>query len=181
MSSNIYLVPYWIYESLKRHKIPLTDLTNIGKIRRVLSMNDLLGLEKLQGERETVFGCQAGSGTFQYEWSQTAKSQEDLDFIHHQLFPLLKTPLQEEEVKERLFSDSYVIENKKPYEVLALEDRALAIVLYPGSFKGVTGQSTQLDLIRSTLKQLYVYEKHTSVAKLPLTRRYLELLSVQKH
>lgn len=182
MHSNIYLVPSWIYETLSRHQLRLVDLLSINKVRTILSMNDLLELNALQSCANHVFGTRdIGGHSFLYEWSSTALTEEDKRYVNSKLSPLASDPLPLTSIKERLFSEAEPSGDRRAFQVLPLEDRALAVVLQPGYFSDTRVRSQRFAVTREVLKQLYVYEKHTTVTALPLTLSYLGHLSEQAH
>lgn len=180
MHSNIYLVPSWIHETLARHQLKLVDLLSIHKVRAILSMNDLLELNALQSCAHHVFGTRdIGGSTILYEWSSTALTEEDKRYVNSNLSPLASDPFHLSSIRERLFSETPVSEGERAFQVLPLEDRALAVVLYPGFFSDTRVRNQRFAVTREVLKQLYVYEKHSTVAALPLNLSYLGYLSEQ--
>lgn len=182
MHSNIYLIPPWISDALKRHKLQLVDLLDIRKMRRILSMNDLLAVEALQTFNQHVFGCEAGSGSLMYEWLVSAADRkDDVSFVNTVLTPLAKEKAQHDTIKERLFSGVATSDKEQSFEIVPLDTRGIGVVIAPGFFSTGNLGERQFALIRAVLKQLYVYEKQSVVASLTLYLKYLELLSVQRH
>ena len=176
--NTIYLIPHWVKESLVRHGLKIGDVLNFAKIRPLLSMNDLLSIEALQSFGQDVTGMRRDFGnSILYEWLCTAASDKDKEYIKDQIEPLSQDPFQRDTVKQRLFSEAPASADGQAYEVLPLEDIGLGVVIYPGFFTGSRGNELHLPVLRDILKQLYVYEEHSTVAATPLTLRYLELLS----
>lgn len=176
MHNCVYLIPSWIADTLKRHGMSMGDILNFSKIKPVLSMNDLLSLEATQRFFEQVTGVRE-SQSILYEWISTANDVDKL-YITSQLEPLSADQFQRDTVQQRLFteSDSAPV-NATPFEVVPLADLALGVIVTPGAFAGMKAHEHHLTVLRTVLKQLYVYEKHSPVAASPLYLRYLELLA----
>lgn len=175
MRHCVYVIPSWIADTLKRHNLQLVDLLNFGKVKPILSMNDLLSVEAAQSFFETVTGVRE-SQSILYEWHCTANDVDKV-YIKTQVEPLSKDQFQRDTVQARLFTVTEGPGDTNPFEVVPLADLAIGVVIKPGAFAGAVGSEQHLSVIRAVLKQLYVYEKHGSVAASPLYLRYLELLA----
>jgi hypothetical protein len=181
MHGNIFLLPSWTVNTLHRRGLKAADILNFSRIRPIFSVNDLAGLQVLQKFGDEVVGAKDLAGcSLEYPWSQTCATEEDRKFLKEQLTPLFGDPYHQGVLIERLFSEGDTASSEKPFEVVPLGDDALAVVLYPGAFTPTNAPRQHFNVIRALLKQLYVYEEHTTVAATPLSLRYLELLSLRK-
>ena len=186
---NIVLIPYWIQETLQRHQLPLSACLDLGKLRPLLAMNDLIAFYALQEQFETVLGTKYIGNCLTWIWADTIPNDNGSlkDFLWKQLNPLSEDPSFELDVKSRLFnSDSRMSEYKNAFITydlpafvggLASGQNNVGVVIYPGFFTVENGKEYQLPLIREILKLLYVYQSSHEVAKTPLYKRYLELLA----
>jgi hypothetical protein len=114
-----------------------------------------------------------------YEWYLSA-SEAQKAMLDLQIEPLAKDQSFSDSLRSRfLESDPSMARREVPYEVIELEDRALAVVMYPGFF-AADRYDQQFQIVRALLRKLYVYEQPTVVNGTPLFRRYLELLSLRK-
>ncbi len=176
ISNSIYIIPHWVVGALKRHGLATADILNYSKLKPILSMNDLLSIEAAQSFYEHILGVRE-SQSILYEWISTANDQDKV-LIETQLGPLSKDKFQQDTVFDRLFTDIESLGDATPFEVVPLSNLAIGVIVYPGHFTAAKARDHHLAVCRAILKQLYVYEKHASVAASPLTLRYLELLSL---
>jgi len=179
MRNNIYILPYWVMDVLKRNGLKHIDVLNFAKLRPILSMNDLASIQACQSFGEDLTGMRDGiSGSIVYEWYSSADDALK-DSLRRQIEPLAADQALRDTVKERLNLGDYDRPRDSLFEVLALEDKAVGIVVYPGVFSGNTFDR-QFDIVRALLRLLYVYEQPTDVTGTSLFRRYLDLLSSRK-
>lgn len=180
MSSKLILIPHWVDEALHRHGMSTSEILNFSKVRTVLSMSDLVSVMALQSFADKIVGPGGVvRDSITYEWTASASSEEDKEFLTKQMWPLAGDEHQRDLVSGQLFSEESSSGYKQAYKVVALDDKAIGVIIYPGFFTEARAADHHLNVIRDVLKQLYVYEEHSSVAATPLTLRYLELLSDQ--
>lgn len=185
MVHNVYLVPHWIVEALHRNDLSVGDLLDFPKIKPILSMNDLLSVVALQSFGEMVVGSRdivAGASSVFCEWmTSCAGSKEMTEWIDRNLCPFEHDVVTRASVQTRLLTKPELpAKGDKAFEVLPLQDKALAVVLYPGFFHESTGADLQFNLISTVLKQLYVYESQAVVNDSAIFRRYLGHLLRQR-
>lgn len=179
MKSNTYLLPFWIMDLIQKHGLRQSDVLDFTKIQPKLSISDLASVQALQSYGETVIGQRdIVSGSILYEWYSTA-SEAQRTMLDLQVEPLSKDQSFSNDLRSRFESDPSMARREVPYEVIELEDRALAVVMYPGFF-ATDRYDQQFQIVRALLRKLYVYEQPTVVNGTPLFRRYLELLSLRK-
>lgn len=184
MHANMLLLPPWVVASLKRHDLTVSDVLDFPKIRTILSMNDLISVLALQSFGDMVVGSRdiiAGPGSVICEWMNSCGGSEgDKAYLEKNIVPFQYDQISKEAVKTRLFSkDSSEPVSDKPYEVHALGDIGLGVVIYPGYFHDLLAMDLRRNLLRDMLRQLYAYEEQTVVASQPIFRSYLGHLSRQ--
>jgi hypothetical protein len=184
MHDSIILVPHWIEEELRRQGVGIQTLINFPEMKRIFSMNDLIGLLALQNFGESVFGAKEivrGPGGVVCDWLTSAQEMADKEHIEKTLTPLVDDPSQAEELHKRLFrrDESLLSSNLPPYRVLPIEDTHLVVVIQPNAFIPQFFAQNSAALVRDTLKQLYVYEDATLVAGTGLMLKHLTNLSKQ--
>lgn len=179
MRNNIYILPYWVMMVLNRNGLKQIDILNLERVRPYLSMEDLASVQACQSLAESLLGAtDVVSASIVYEWYSTA-DEALKDTLRREIEPLAALQATRDTVKERLQKEEYTPTRPALFEVLALEDKAIGIVLYPGIFDGIM-YDRQFDITRALLRLLYVYEQPTDVAGTSLFRRYLDLLSSRK-
>jgi hypothetical protein len=179
IKSNLILLPYWVMDLIKKHRLREADVLNYAKVQPVLSMSDLASVQALQSFGEEVIGARdIITGSILYEWFSSA-SEAQKGPLDSTIEPLAKDSSFIASLRSRFELDPSMAQREVPFEVIALEDRALAVVMYPGFF-AADRYDQQFQIVRALAKQLYVYEQPTVVAETPLFRRYLELLSLRK-
>lgn len=180
MHSNIYLLPHWVVDNMKRRDIPIGQILDFPNLRRSISVNDLLSIVSIQSFGEMVVGSKeiiAGACSVFCEWISSCSSDEDRNYFKRNIEPFEKDPMTREGVCSRLFQqDPNVSQPKQGYEIIVLNDKAIGIVIYPGYFHSNTEKTTHFEVIRALLKQLYVYEEQSVVANQSIFRKYLDHL-----
>lgn len=179
IKSNMILLPYWVMDLVKKHRLKEADVLNFAKVQPILSMSDLASVQALQSFGEAVVGTRdIISSSILYEWFSSASEAQKI-MLDSSIEPLSKSQSFQDELRPRFELDPSMAQREVPFEVIALEDRALAVVMYPGFF-APERYDQQFQIVRALLRQLYVYEQPTVVAETSLFRRYLELLSLRK-
>ena len=178
---HIVLIPHWVQETIKRNGLTLSDVLNFEKIKPLLSVQDLVGLLTLQDFTKPVFGVDYINSNLWNIWSDSiSKDNQNLKkFFTDSVTQLSHDQSFHKEVNDRLFcEDARTDFHKEPFDTydLPMTD-VVAVVIYPGFFVGNANASLQQSLIEAILKVLYVYEPSHEVAKTPLFKRFLELLS----
>jgi hypothetical protein len=177
---RVVLIPYWVQDILNRNKMPLADCLDIGKMKPVLALNDLLGMAALQNFFPTVLGSDFPDELWWVWQTSTADNAELKKFMDAYVTNLGNNPVYVNVVQSRLFDEDakhFVYEN--PFITYDLSPETLGVVIYPGFFVGNDIVELQKSLIKAILKVLYVYDPSHEVAKTPLFKRYLELLAVK--
>lgn len=180
IKSNMILLPYWVMNLIKKHQLKEADVLNFAKLQPILSMSDLASVQALQSFGESVVGVRGIiNGSILYEWFSSASSEAQKLMLDSSIEPLAKDQSFQSGLRSRFELDPSMAQREVPFEVIALEDRALAVVMYPGFFASER-YDQQFQIVRALLRQLYVYEQPTVVTETSLFRRYLELLSLRK-
>lgn len=180
IKGNMMLLPYWVMSLVKKHNLRQEDVLNFAKLKPILSISDLASVNALQTYGESVIGARdIINSSILYEWFSSASDDAQKSTLDNSVEPLSKDQSFIASLRPRFELDPTMAQREVPYEVIALEDRALAVVMYPGFF-AADRYDQQFQIVRALLKLLYVYEQPTVVAATPLCRRYLELLSLRK-
>jgi len=180
MKSNTYLLPFWVMDMIQKHGMRQADVLDFAKLQPKFSFSDLASVQALQSYGEQALGERdIVNSSILYEWYLSA-SEAQKAMLDLQIEPLAKDQSFSDSLRSRfLESDPSMARREVPYEVIELEDRALAVVMYPGFF-AADRYDQQFQIVRALLRKLYVYEQPTVVNGTPLFRRYLELLSLRK-
>lgn len=179
---QIVLIPYWIQDTLRRQRLPLETVLNFPKLRAVVALSDLVALVALQECWGQLSGLKEPcAGSIVSQWFHTAgpAGTPDNQELSSVVLPLAADPSVMKELQARLFAGSERIESHaEPYITYDLTPEFAGAVIAPGFFGAYADPKLAKQFVRAVLKTLYVYEPHHEVAKTPLFRRYLSLLSV---
>lgn len=191
MSRRIYAIPYWVASVIRRNNMKMEELLDFKKASAVLSQNDLVDLLCFHQIGKDLFPTrphQHDNPLGQW-WFTDAETKESIKASHGLECKLALEPARFDEVKCRLYSEEassrtdVAISNSDPacgFEVVALRDQALGIILYNGIRKAADVRETEFQLLRSVAKQLYVYEQPTKVAESFVYGLYLRTLLRRK-
>lgn len=170
-TKNLFLVPYWVVTQLERAKLPLTTITDLPKLREIVSAEDLTLTLALNQNPSAVFGVNAPTqGPFN-TWCVSGDSLA----IWDQLTNLL--PLHEAGLQERLFSETNLDPRyPKEFDIHDLDNDTFLVIIYPGHFGGADAVRHQTKLVRAYLELWYGYSNFDAVARDPLFRQYLSRL-----
>lgn len=194
---EIRLIPHWIAESVQRKGLPLETVFDAEKLLQFVNLNDLIGYCALSSSRfqKILFGeppvVKESQQTVQHVVStydmfftlaQSLERMNDAGAAAKQFQATVGNHMEEEYYQEEVFArlfteDSKQTKYEKAFHVYDASPDYIGIVIYPGFFVGRKLDVLQAELIEATLKQLYVYAEHHTVAKTPLFRRYLERLA----
>jgi len=170
-TKHVFLVPFWIVNLLERHKLPLTTVKNLVKLREIASAEDLVLTLMLNQDTTMVFGANEPTSGPAAHWV----SSPDAFGIYTQLVDLI--PVHGQGLAERLFSETQLdARYPKEFDIRDLDDDTFLVVIYPGHFGGADTVRHQTKLLRAYLKQWYGYSNFDSVARDPLFRQYLSRL-----
>ena len=169
-TKSLFLVPYWIVNSLARHGLPLTTVRDLPKLREIVSAEDLTLTLILNQHPAPVFGVDAPTSGLN-SWLTSPEACA----IYGKLTDLV--PLHQQGLEERLLNE-HNADPKYPheFEIRDLDDDTFLVIIYPGHFGGADAQRHQFKLIRAYLKQWYGYSNFDAVARDPLFQRYLTQL-----
>jgi hypothetical protein len=190
--TKIYLLPHWAVDTLQRQQLNASTILDFQKVRQYLSLSDIAGIAAMKKFDDYITGSKNSefSSNISYEWSVSA-TPKDKSFLYEQLDPLSQDESVIEMNKVRLFlpeqgtgqtapeldsSSQADSVSAKPYTIVHLDNNSLGVVLKAHGLTPGFLYKNRLSLISDILKQLYVYESSSAVAKSPLFVRYLELL-----
>lgn len=180
-TKKLVLIPYWVEDALRRNGQPLADCLNLGKIRKIIPMSDLVAFVALQNYWKVFIGVNEPMlDSLVMQWfSQVGPAgAANNDELSHHILPLSNDPSVARDLEARLFDPAARCgQYKEPFNSYDLTPEFAGAVIYPGFF-GLNDKPSVDAFVRAMLKVLYVYESHSEVAKSPLFRRYLALLPV---
>lgn len=169
------VVPYWVENVLKRNRLNFTDLLEYGKMRDVMSVNELSAFLTVQHTGRIPVINNIVNTYLLSSWEQTRSSDEktELDSV---VVPLSYSEETVSDVVERL---SQVQEDteQKPYEIVDFAREAFVVVLRKGFMQDMTAPVKQLDFVRDLLKLYYCYYEPHEVSSLQIFQNYLDRLN----
>lgn len=178
---RIVFIPYWVQDVLSRNKMQLADCLDVAKIKPVLALNDLLCFAALQRFSDRLFGRPVTNDELYWIWASSAEGNpEARNFLHSKVSTMSIDESYTTEVQSRLFDvDAHTAQYENPFITYDLTPEVVGVVIYPGYFTSNSNSELQKSFVSAILKVLYVYEPSHEVAKTPLFKRYLELLSTK--
>lgn len=199
-SVKIIPLPYWAAATLSRNNLELNKILDLSTVRKYFSRNDIVAMSILNEYcNKLTKRCRDASfcTSIFYEWSVSA-TPEDKSFLHNQLTPFFQDQGIRDGIEERLFkpfagnpdnqskyfelgqnATVWTDNPELPYSLVHLQSKTIGLLLKPNGFTSETIKIYGDKLISDIVRQLYVYEQPSEVAKSPLMLWYLESLSEQ--
>lgn len=191
MRSRLYIIPYWVASVIRRKGMKMEELLDFQKARSVLSESDIVDLlcagklgKDLMPSRPNKHDNPFGTW-----WFTDQATTESCTAANTLESKLALEPERFEELKKRLYSEDasnqtdVAISKDDPacgFEVVALRDQAVGVIVYNSIKKVSDARSLEYQLLRDIVKQLYVYEQPTEVAKSFVYGLYLRTLLRRK-
>jgi hypothetical protein len=178
---TVVLIPFWIQETMKRNGLQLADCLKFEVVKPITSLNDLVLFYALQQRDTHLVGKDTYLNNGLYgAWANSipADNKELLSFFTDSVTELCRDASFQAELDARLFcADAAQGQYKEAFDIYDLTPEVVGVVVNPGFFVGTGNTELQQSLVEAILKVLYVYEPSHEVAKTPLFKRFLELLS----
>ena len=189
MNTRIYVIPYWVARVVRRKNPKMDDLLNYEKVNQVLSKNDIKSLLAAHTLAQDLFPTvkHKFDNIFRQWWFTDNRTEEAMAAERILENKLSLEPEFVADMKKRLYSEDASLDvaatNTDPasgFEVVALRDQGVGVVLYQTISKVVDQRELEYQLIRAVVKQLYVYEHATSVHRSFVYSMYLKTLLQRK-
>jgi hypothetical protein len=168
--TSVVFIPEYIHKALLRNKFNTMDLKDYGKIREVLSLEDLATLEKFQSSE--ILAAYCGS-SFQYSF----KTPEEKNEFERSVVTLSKTEEIKSSITAYLRNESSLTSDKVPYQFIVLNDQ-ISIIIGEGFLSHVEKSGNRLDFTKDILKLLYTKNSISNVSTTSTFKNYL--LGLQK-
>lgn len=165
-----FIVPSWIYKAILRNKLNIADIQDYGKMRHILSQDDLISwaylndIYTLRKRRLTLNSLvELFSGQVNPEYYLTVQPSSTLQ---ENAFAVM----------ERL-KDTYSMTSKvnSTYEFITVNDMML-VILHEGFEQSVQDLEGLLSFLRDYMKALYKTATIPDASYSPLYSLYLELI-----
>jgi hypothetical protein len=174
---HVVLIPYWVEETLRRNSVHISDCTDISKVQKLFSLEDLAIFFKLQSSGLLIYGANS-ENDLQQLWREIATDNLALYDFYSNIDTLSNDPTIVKSLQDRLFNQDAKNERyEKAFNVIDLSADVVGVVIYPGFFIGNGDLDLQYHVVTAVLKLLYVYDDYTNVSKTSMFTRYLKLLS----
>lgn len=179
---KVILIPHWVSETLKRHGLNISDVSDFAKLRQIVSLNDLAGMLVLNQQGARVGLKDHSSYECSWMWSKYEEGHPLNAYLYNTLLPFAELESTKIDLVDRLFSpDARSNKYEKPFIIYDLASDHIGVVIYPGFFTGEDGTVLhQFTLLEEVIKALYVYAPLHEVASTPVFRPYLGLLSKKR-
>lgn len=184
-AKDIILIPHWIHETLIRHSRPIEDALNFGQMRKIISIEDLVGWMILNRAAHHVGLSDANSElgliTLESAWCGTVDA-ESSDYLYNVASPMASLTQFKLDLHNRLFTaDSASPQYEEAFNIYDLAREHVGVVINPGFFTGEEGSHQHIfALIEAIVKALYVNAPLHEVAQSSVFLRYLDLLSEKR-
>ena len=169
------IVPYWVENVLKRNRLAFTEVLNYGKMRGLMSVEDLSAFLYLQRADKIDLFKNAVNTYLLSSWEQTRSSDEKTELVSV-VVPLSYSEETVNDVVERL---SQVQEDteQNAYDIVDFAREAFVVVLRKGFMQSMATPVKQLDFVRDLLKLYYCYYEPHEVSSLQIFQNYLDRLN----
>ena len=186
MHNSLYLIPYWVAAAVRRKGAKLSDLLDYKTATELLSQNDIMSLQAAhQLDEELMMPSNKHDRIFSSFFFTDNVTTEKRSGEREVKNKLALSPDFFRDLRARLFSEGNLrdadvaISKDDPvsgYEVIALRDQALGVVLYNSITKVKDKQELRYRMLHDIVRQLYVYEQGTAVASSFVYSMYLKTL-----
>lgn len=168
----VMAVPEWIYRKLIRNKMNTIDLKDYGKMRSILSLDDLAEWFYVN-DRLSVDKQLLSNTLLEKNW--TSISSEQLTEVMNSVLPLSGSEEIAHSANTKLngsnpMSDSY-------YKFINI-DTTIYVVLSEGFIKHLQDQNSLNDFVSNYLKQCYAMASVSDVSKLSIFQVYLKQFAI---
>ena len=182
---QIIMIPHWVLEIMNRNQLGKADCLDYQKIKDIMSVNDQLVFCATQNENMRVMGVDYVSPSLAWLWSAGVPNDQATlkQYLRNDFDRMSRDDSIKQQVIDRLFTPlatSTENSEKNSFITYDITPSVVGVVLKPGYFTEPNNYKLQLEVIRSVLKILYMYETYHEVAKHSVFKRYLELLSMTK-
>lgn len=180
IKKQIVLIPFWIQEILGRNRLPLSACLELDKLKNIISMDDIASFSALQQSFQKLIGISMMDELY-FNWRNSIPEGYPENIAYAELVNTVSFDTATiSGMNMRLFEpEAKTDQYNEPFAIHDITPEVIGIVIYPGFFTNNTDTNLQKLLIEGILKLLYVYDAYHDVAKTPLFRRYLELLSIK--
>lgn len=171
------IVPYWVENVLKRNRLAFTEVLNYGKMRELMSVEDLSAFLYLQRADKIDLFKTAVNTYLLSSWEQTRSSDEKTELVSV-VVPLSYSEDIISSTTKRLERNPYteMTQDSKSYGIVDFEREAFSFVIKPGFVEDMRDNAKALDCCRDILKLFYGYHEPHEVSALPIFQNYLEHL-----
>ncbi len=172
VEKNIFLVPYWLVNTVVRNNFTIDTILNLEKLIDVTSPEDLALTSLLNERSEKVFGIGSFATSLYDNWYKNSFGWSKFE---SQIKPL--TPLVQDDLDARLFNESSKTEiYPVPFEIKDVNQNTFLVIIYPGFFSEDDAKKHRFELTSSLLKLFYVYEGYDNMARRQLFECYINQL-----
>lgn len=172
VEKNVFLVPYWIVNTVERNSLTLNTILDLEKLTSITSAEDLALTSLLNEHSEKIFGVSSYSPSLYSNWY---KDQVSWNKFSTQIKPLEQIVFNDLEV--RLFNESARNDRYPlPFEIKDVDSNTFLVIIYPGFFGGPDYKQHQFNIIKELLKLFYVYEGYDDMARRQIFEYYINQL-----
>jgi len=178
---NVAIIPHWVYETMKRHSLTISDCLDFNKVRGIFSAEDMACVLATEDSYESLTGAKdlaTNTPTIYKRWLESA-NEENRDFLLNTVTTLAFGTSLISMAKDRLYSpEAKQDHHKEPFIIYELGRDVSGIVVYPGFFAPDIAPALYMDVVKGVLRALYVNSDSPNiVSRSRWFRRYLELLA----
>jgi hypothetical protein len=179
---NVAIIPNWVYDTMKRNALTISDCLNFNVVRKFMSAEDMASILVTERSFDRLTGDVALAGmsppTITSRWIQSA-TEENRNFLMNTVLPISHSATVINMANERLFSEHSKEEHHKdPFIIYELERGVSGIIVYPGFFTTDSAPGIYKHLVDAVLGALYVNSDSPNIVSgTRWFRRYLELLN----
>lgn len=187
--SNTLVVPNWINKVLLDNNLSYKDVYKYDKIRKFLSLDDLVDLYSCYGIID-IFSFGSGSmpsfkGTVSKWWRSAFSKEINIkdptltNEYNASIYPLLYSEPVMNKLKDRLIDDVstiLTIEYDNTFSIIATSDETIVVIIHKGFINTISSLEGKLFFLRKYLEKLYVFNSISTVSRHPAFIEYVKVL-----
>jgi hypothetical protein len=164
-----YLIPSWVYRSVLRNQMSISDITSFEKMKSILSSHDIATWVKLN---DTLKVRDFNPSTAQLMCMFDKVNEEEF-----KKFIMPESQLDEinDDLQYRLLSCNPVLNNDSFYKIIIVPT-AVYVIINEGFNSKITDPEFLLEFVKEYLKALYTRYKFTEVCETAMYKLYVDLV-----
>lgn len=179
INKSMVLVPSWVQNVLYRNRVPVADILDFAKMRKLMSAQDLSAFLSLQSADRIALLKPAASYHLLNSWEQCQETDGRTELVSV-VVPASRGEETIDDAYSRFGPNARGItwggEPAAAVRIIDISREAFAVELSPNFIEAINDGEVALEVLRRVLKVFYGYLDVHSVSATPIFLSYLDAL-----